>query len=338
MTGTILVTGFGSFPDQSVNPTEMALGELPLMTGGDVSLCTHGGAQTGSCGVFDSSAEYRVQIETQALSVDAEGAMAVTERLESGERWDAIVLTGVDGKANYPRTELTATNHLNFHLPDVQNRIALGPVVDGAPKTIRAHDVVKRLCTGLPEVWSNLQQIGTYVCNETFFLTLECCRRLNLDIPVIFLHVPDAEPQEVARWMEWWVARLGRPPRTVVAGVALRRSDGAIFAAHRRDYPLDDGWEFPGGKRRVGESLNRTAIREAREELGVHLSPGIPLGIVCGEVERREYELHVFEHECEAEPLLGHDHDQGRWLEPSQLFEVPWLDLDLPLVRALSQA
>ena len=333
----ILVTGFGPFPGQSVNPTLLALDELPFTMGGAATLCGHGGAQVGRFGVFDSSDEYPVLVEKQALSVDAEGAMSVAQRLESGERWDAIVHTGVDRTAERPRVELTAFNHLDFQLPDVADRLVLGPVMEGAPEVLRTHRVVERICTGLSEEWSPLQRIGTYVCNETYYRTLECCRRLDLDIPVVFLHVPVRSPEEVARWVGWWIERLGRPPRTVVAGVALRRSDGAIFAAHRRDHPSDDGWEFPGGKRRMGESLDQTAMREVREELCVELGPGLPLGVVCGEIEGREYELHVFEHGCDTDPLLGSDHDGGRWLEPSQLFDVPWLQLDVPLVRALKE-
>lgn len=337
MERSILVTGFGPFPGQSFNPTLPALDELPSMMGGAATLCDHGGAQAGRFGVFDTSSEYHVFVEKQALSVDAEGAMSVVRRLESGERWDAIVHIGVDRTVERPRAELTASNHLDFHLPDVQNRLVIGPVIEGAPEMLRTHRVVERICTGLSEAWSPLQRIGSYVCNETYFRTLECCHRLGLDFPVVFLHVPDRRPEEVARWVGWWIRRLGRPPRTVVAAAALKRSDGAIFAAHRRDHPSDDGWEFPGGKRRMGESLDQTAMREVREELCVELGPGLPLGVVCGEIEGREYELHVFEHGCDTDPLLGSDHDDGRWLEPSQLFDVPWLQLDVPLVRALKE-
>ena len=81
MAGSILATGFGPFPGQSINPTLLALDELPLMMGGDLSLCGHGGAQAGRCGVFDSSAEYHVRVEKQALTVDAEGAASVARRL-----------------------------------------------------------------------------------------------------------------------------------------------------------------------------------------------------------------------------------------------------------------
>ncbi len=123
----------------------------------------------------------------------------------------------------------------------------------------------------------------------------------------------------------------------VAAGVIVNTTNQVCIAKRPNHVPQGGVWEFPGGKRRIGESLDQTAIREVGEEICVELGPGLPLGVVCGEVKGREYELHVFEHGCDTDPLLGSDHDDGRWLEPSQLFDVPWLQLDVPLVRALKE-
>ena len=39
-----------------------------------------------------------------------------------------------------------------------------------------------------------------------------------------------------------------------------------------------------------------------------------------------------------GEPAPLEDHDELRWLESSQLYAVPWLPADLPIVRALEAA
>ena len=39
-----------------------------------------------------------------------------------------------------------------------------------------------------------------------------------------------------------------------------------------------------------------------------------------------------------GEPAPLEDHDELRWLQASQLYAVPWLPADLPIVRALEAA
>lgn len=58
--------------------------------------------------------------------------------------------------------------------------------------------------------------------------------------------------------------------RHVQAAIALIMRDGRYLICRRRDADVLGGyWEFPGGKRRVGESWRSCLERELREELGV---------------------------------------------------------------------
>ena len=62
------------------------------------------------------------------------------------------------------------------------------------------------------------------------------------------------------------------PAIEVVA--AIIQKDGKFLITKRLERShLGHCWEFPGGKRHLGESLEECAVRECREEIDVHIKP-----------------------------------------------------------------
>lgn len=120
----------------------------------------------------------------------------------------------------------------------------------------------------------------------------------------------------------------------IVVGAAL--FDGGRLLAARRSAPaeLAGRWELPGGKVETGEAPEAALVRELREELGVAAEAGerIP-----GEWPlRAPYVLHVWTARLlpgSAAPAPLEDHDELRWLTPARVWDVPWLDQDVPAVR-----
>ncbi len=124
---------------------------------------------------------------------------------------------------------------------------------------------------------------------------------------------------------------------TVVVAAAIE-CDGRYLAARRTKPDWAAGrWEFPGGKVEPGETEEQALVREIREELGVDI-----------EVKRRipgewplhdDLVLHLYAATLIAgEPAPLEQHDEIRWVTPSEFDGIDWLPSDVDAVRSLREA
>ncbi len=122
---------------------------------------------------------------------------------------------------------------------------------------------------------------------------------------------------------------------TAVAGV-LRRN-GTFLAVQRPEGKVMAGyWEFPGGKIEPGETPAAALGRELKEELGI-------TGVAAGfwQTIRHPYPhgrvtLHVFLVTAFSGEPAAMEHQQLRWVTPSEAARLTFLPADLPLVAALA--
>ncbi|WP_326720866.1 MULTISPECIES: (deoxy)nucleoside triphosphate pyrophosphohydrolase [unclassified Streptomyces] len=123
--------------------------------------------------------------------------------------------------------------------------------------------------------------------------------------------------------------------RIVVVGAALLNG-GRLLAARRSAPPeLAGRWELPGGKVEPGETPEQALARELHEELGIAAAP---VGRVPGEWPLKlPYVLQVWTARLlpgSDDPKPLQDHDELRWLTPDEIWDVDWLDQDVPAVKA----
>jgi 8-oxo-dGTP diphosphatase len=128
-------------------------------------------------------------------------------------------------------------------------------------------------------------------------------------------------------------------PRVAVAAVALVDDlvrPTRLLAARRSDPPeLAGGWEFPGGKVEPGESPAQAAVREIREELGVDVELGEPVGDGRPWPIGERHEMWLWwavTRPGQPSPAPLADHDEVRWLTRRTLRQVAWLANDLDIV------
>ncbi|HSP38547.1 MAG TPA: (deoxy)nucleoside triphosphate pyrophosphohydrolase [Frankiaceae bacterium] len=118
----------------------------------------------------------------------------------------------------------------------------------------------------------------------------------------------------------------------VVVGAALV-DDGRLLAAQRTAPPELAGlWEFPGGKVEPGEDERTALARECWEELGVV----VDVGDLLGEVAVPIGTLRVYRASLVRGQPQVREHSALRWLLANEVFDVPWIPVDLELVQHLA--
>jgi A/G-specific adenine glycosylase len=85
-----------------------------------------------------------------------------------------------------------------------------------------------------------------------------------------------------------------RIPHFQVAAAVIQRNGRVLLAKRKADALLGGMWEFPGGKRKRGETLSACLLRELREELGVHVRVRERLWKIPHAFSHFRITLHVF--------------------------------------------
>ena len=124
--------------------------------------------------------------------------------------------------------------------------------------------------------------------------------------------------------------------RVEVAAAVICR-DGMILATQRGYGEFKDGWEFPGGKIREGETPREALIREIWEELDTVVEAGELIGTVEDDYPSFHLTMHCFRCTAVSGSFTLLEHEAARWLSPDELDSVEWLPADLkviPLIRS----
>jgi 8-oxo-dGTP diphosphatase len=120
-----------------------------------------------------------------------------------------------------------------------------------------------------------------------------------------------------------------------VVGAVIHR-DGKILAAQRKKGSRLGGlWEFPGGKIELNESPKEALMREIQEELEAEIEIGDQICTVTHQYDFATIQLTTFSCMLSSDSLVLNDHDETRWLFPSELDTINWAPADIPTIEFL---
>jgi len=123
--------------------------------------------------------------------------------------------------------------------------------------------------------------------------------------------------------------------KKVVAAVIEER-DGKVLVARRRPEAGSGGfWEFPGGKLKKRETPEIGLKREIAEELGAKIEVSELLRSVTYRSSELSIELIAYRANIISGEFKLTDHDEIRWVMPSQMEEADFTEPDRPIVRLL---
>jgi len=122
----------------------------------------------------------------------------------------------------------------------------------------------------------------------------------------------------------------------VAAGLILH--EGRYLITRRKaGTHLGGLWEFPGGKREPGESLEACLRRELREELGVEITAPARFYVVCHDYPEKRVELHFFRCTIQGGHGRAVDCEDVRWVTPEELTKFEFPPADGPMIIALQR-
>ncbi len=120
----------------------------------------------------------------------------------------------------------------------------------------------------------------------------------------------------------------------VAAGLIHR--DGRYLIARRKPgVHLAGFWEFPGGKREMGESLTECLQRELFEELSVRIDQPIPYRVIRHDYLNQIIELHFFLCAIEQGEPVPIGCEEIRWVSPEDLTQFTFPPADYAVIDAL---
>ncbi len=319
----VLVTGFEPFDNSSFNISQKLVSEIESLE-------------------FNN-----LEMNTKILTVDEAGSKKVSE-LILVEDFDFILHLGYSNMAQKIHLESRAVNKINMRIEDNSGR----EIKEGSIITNDTEEYISTVDFGifsqcLNENFLISSDAGTFVCNETYFRTLNTIYETNIRdrfnklLPCMFVHLPSENIISISEQLQLVLEILNlvsdKKIIEVVAAI-IRNEQGEILVAKRdSNQPHPGKWEFPGGKLEKNEDQIDGLKREIFEELKIN----IEISSFCGEVQHLYSEYYVILKAIYAKirknspPMELNVHDEVLWVEVENLSKFDWLEANKKLVKII---
>lgn len=113
---------------------------------------------------------------------------------------------------------------------------------------------------------------------------------------------------------------------------AIIQDGNKIFATQRGYGEFKDGWEFPGGKIKEGETQQEALVREIKEELDTTIAVGELVKTVNYEYPTFFIKMHCYMATVLEGDLVLREHEAAKWLTKDTIDSVAWLPADLEII------
>jgi len=123
---------------------------------------------------------------------------------------------------------------------------------------------------------------------------------------------------------------------TVAVAVIERANRRILIGQRRRTDTSPLKWEFPGGKVRIGESVEAALARELEEELRATLICCVEMGRVQHQYAAGYAQIRFFAAEIVDNPVEPKCFEQIAWVLPKELSEYDFLEANRPLIAQLA--
>jgi len=124
-------------------------------------------------------------------------------------------------------------------------------------------------------------------------------------------------------------------PKIVTAAV-IQRGDRILIAKRKHGKLHAGNWEFPGGTLEEGETCEECLKRELWEELAVRAEVG---EFICSSEYEYTPEWTIRLMAFRATVISGvfnlNDHDEIRWVKPTELGDYEFPEADRPIIQRL---
>jgi 8-oxo-dGTP diphosphatase len=121
----------------------------------------------------------------------------------------------------------------------------------------------------------------------------------------------------------------------IVTAAVIERSGRILIARRKKGDRMEGKWEFPGGKLEGNESPEECLSRELHEEFGIEAEIGDFLLSSPYEYSHLKIELLAFRATYISGDFNLNDHDEIRWVLPSELGRYDLAGADVPVADIL---
>ena len=128
-----------------------------------------------------------------------------------------------------------------------------------------------------------------------------------------------------------------RKMKTINVVAAIIRDGNRVFATQRGYGDYKDGWEFPGGKIKTGETPQKALVREIKEELDTEVVVGDLLTIIEYDYPTFHLSMQCFWCQIVEGTLVLKEHEAARWLDLESIDSVDWLPADQIIIPLLKE-